>query len=116
MDYKTSARKFGNHATQFSHRMSGWALLAPGEVVRWAASLDRRTLAWSTLALAAILLLTLNLVSSLLFRNVKADLTADGLYTISDGTRKVMSRLEEPVNVPVTFFPASTVTSTTFVA
>jgi len=79
----------------------GWALLAPGEAVQWASGLSRSTLAWGSLALGAVLLLSLNLAASLSVRNVKADLTEDHLYTISNGTKKVLSRLQEPVNVRV---------------
>lgn len=84
-----------------TQRAMGWALLAPGEAVQWAASLSRSTLAWGSLALAAVLFLSLNLAASLSVRNVKADLTEERLYTISDGTRKVMSRLAEPIDVRV---------------
>jgi ABC-type uncharacterized transport system involved in gliding motility auxiliary subunit len=84
-----------------SQRAMGWALLAPGEAVQWASGLSRTSLAWGSLALGAVLLLSLNLAASLSVRNVKADLTEDRLYTISDGTRKLMSRLQEPVNIRV---------------
>lgn len=78
---------------------SGRLLLAPGEAVRYAARLDRKTLAWGALALAALLTLSVNVIFSTLARNAKADLTADGLYTISSGTRHVLGRIEEPINV-----------------
>lgn len=93
-DWRAKAAKTG-------HGVSGWALIAPGELVRAAGRLDRATLAWGAIALAAILLLSINLLSSLLFKNVKADLTADHLYTISDGTRKVLAKMEEPVTLRV---------------
>ncbi len=92
---------FKNTVVAQSQRAAGWALLAPGEAVQWASGLSRSTLAWGTLALGAVLLLSLNLAASLSVRNLKADLTEDRLYTISDGTRKLMSRLQEPVNVRV---------------
>ena len=78
---------------------SGRLLLAPGEFVRYAARLDRKTLAWGALALAALLTLSANLIFSGLFKNAKADLTADHLYTISSGTKQVLGRIEEPINV-----------------
>jgi ABC-type uncharacterized transport system involved in gliding motility auxiliary subunit len=78
---------------------SGRLLLAPGEAVRYAARLDRKVLAWGALALAALLTLSTNVIFSTLARNAKADLTADGLYTISSGTRHVLGRIEEPINV-----------------
>lgn len=84
-----------------SQRAMGWALLAPGEAVHWASGLSRSTLAWGSLALAALLFLSLNLVASLTTKNVKADLTEDRLYTISEGTRKLLSRMEEPVSIRV---------------
>jgi ABC-type uncharacterized transport system involved in gliding motility auxiliary subunit len=92
---------FKSAAVAQSQRAMGWALLAPGEAVQWASGLSRTTLAWASLALGAVLLLSLNLAASLSVRNVKADLTEDRLYTISDGTRKLMSRLQEPVNIRV---------------
>lgn len=88
-------------ATKAGHGISGWSLIAPGEIVRAAGRLDRSTLAWGAVALAAVLLLSVNLLSSLLFKNVKADLTADRLYTISDGTKKVLAKMEEPVTARV---------------
>ena len=32
-------------------------------------------------------------------KNAKADLTADRLFTISDGTKHVLRRIEEPISV-----------------
>jgi ABC-type uncharacterized transport system involved in gliding motility auxiliary subunit len=82
-------------------RFAGWLLLAPGEAVQWASNLSRAKLAWGSLALAAVTLLSLNLAASLSVRNVKADLTQDHLYTISKGTRQVLSGLQEPINIRV---------------
>jgi len=84
-----------------SQRAAGWALLAPGEAVRWAAGLSRSTLAWGSLALAAVMLLALNLAASQSMNNAKADLTDDRLYTISKGTKQVLADLKEPINVRV---------------
>lgn len=88
-------------ATGAGHGISGWTLIAPGELVRAAARLDRTTLAWGAIALAAVLLLSINLLSSLLFKNVKADLTADRLFTISDGTKSVLAKIDEPIGLRV---------------
>ena len=79
--------------------ISGRLLLAPGEFVRYAARLDRKTLAWGALALAALLMLSANVIFSAIAKNAKADLTADRLYTISSGTKHVLGRIEEPINV-----------------
>lgn len=80
-------------------KISGMLLLLPGEFVRRAARLDRKTLAWGALVLAALLMLSANVIFGSLFKNAKADLTADRLYTISDGTKRILSRIEEPINV-----------------
>ena len=94
-------KTFGEKAAHLGQRLQGWTLLAPGEAVRAAANMERRSLGWWALGLAAVLALSLNLISSMIFRNMKADLTADRLFTISDGTRKVLSKLDEPINVRV---------------
>ena len=88
-------------AAQIFERITGWMLLAPGEAVRAASNLDRRSIGWWSLALAAVLALSINLISSMLFRNMKVDLTSERLFTISDGTKKVLSKLDEPINVRV---------------
>ena len=88
-------------AADIGQRLQGWLLLAPGETMRAVSQLDRRSLGWWSLALAAILALSLNLIASMMFRNMRADLTADRLFTISDGTKKVLSKLDEPINVRV---------------
>ncbi|MGE0697761.1 MAG: GldG family protein, partial [Hyphomicrobiaceae bacterium] len=84
-----------------SQRAMGWALLAPGEAMQWASGLSRSTLAWGGLALAALIFVSLNLAASVSARNVKADLTEDHLYTISQGTRRMLARMQEPINVRV---------------
>ncbi len=66
-----------------------------------AARFDRKTLAWGGLALAAVMLLAVNLLFSTAFRDAKVDLTQDGLFTISDGTRKSLTGIEEPINLRV---------------
>lgn len=95
---KKSASETARDLTQ---RVTGWGLLAPGELARWAAGMDRRTMAWSAVVLAGVLALSINLISSIVFRNMKADLTADRLYTISEGTRKVLTKIDEPITVRV---------------
>ena len=88
-------------ASNLFQRAVGWLLLAPGEALRLAATMDRRKIGWTALALAAVLTLSVNLIASMLFRNMKADLTAERLFTISDGTKKVLSKIDEPINVRV---------------
>ncbi len=84
-------------------KLAGWALLAPGEVVQAASRMSGRTLAWIGIALAGVILLSANIISSAIFKNATTDLTASGLYTISDGTERVLAKIEEPIDVKVYF-------------
>ena len=60
--------------------------------------LPRHTLAWSAIGLALVMLLSVNLISSHVFRNVKADLTQQRLFTISDGTRTILRAIDEAIS------------------
>ena len=53
------------------------------------------------LGLAAIVLLFLGavLVNNVMFDNVRVDLTENNVYSISDGTRQLLSKIDEPVNL-----------------
>jgi ABC-type uncharacterized transport system involved in gliding motility auxiliary subunit len=67
------------------------------------AHLPRHTLAWIGLALGAVILLSVNLFAATAFRSVKADLTQQRLFTISDGTRAVLRNIDEPISVRLYF-------------
>ena len=67
----------------------------------WLSRLPRHTLAWTGLVLAGIAFLSINLISATALRSVKADFTKEGLYTISEGTRRALSQIEEPIDVRV---------------
>lgn len=69
-------------------------------------NLHSRTLAWWGIAMAGILLLTTNLIVGNWFRNWRADLTEDGLYSISQSTRKVLSSIDEPITMQVYYSKA----------
>jgi uncharacterized protein (TIGR03382 family) len=71
--------------------------------VAWASGLDRRTLAWGSLAMAAVTMLAVNVIGSTGLRHLRADLTKEGLFTISDGTRKVLRAIEEPITARLYF-------------
>lgn len=64
---------------------------------------NRARLAWGGLAFAALTFLSFNLISQNLLRGWKADVTGDGLYTISDGTRKALRAIDEPITLNVYF-------------
>ncbi|MFT5507773.1 MAG: ABC-type uncharacterized transport system involved in gliding motility auxiliary subunit [Hyphomicrobiaceae bacterium] len=84
-------------------RLAGWALLAPGEVAQAASRMSGRTMAWIGIVLSAVILLSFNIISASIFKGATTDLTASGLYTISDGTKRVLAKIEEPVEVKVYF-------------
>src|SRR5215470_80422 len=69
----------------------------------YVAGLPRHTLAWIGLALAAVILLAANLFAATAFRTVKADLTEQRLFTISDGTRSVLRTIDEPISLRLYF-------------
>jgi gliding motility-associatede transport system auxiliary component len=81
-----------------SHLTAAWDRIA-----KTCASLNRSALAWGGLALAAVILLSVNLVSSISLRNWQTDLTEGQLFTISDGTRQVLRSIDEPITVRVYF-------------
>ena len=72
-------------------------------VTAYVGHLPRHTLAWIGLALGAIILLSVNLFAATAFRSVKADLTQQRLFTISDGTRAVLRNIDEPISLRLYF-------------
>jgi hypothetical protein len=67
------------------------------------ATAKRSTLAWIGLALAAVVLLSVNLTSSIGLKTWSADLTQDRLFTISEGTREVLKSIDEPISARLYF-------------
>lgn len=72
-------------------------------LVTWCATLKRSTLAWAGLALAAVVLLSVNLTSSIGLKTWSADLTQDKLFTISQGTREILKSIDEPISTRLYF-------------
>ena len=58
-----------------------------------------KTLAIVALALGVIFFVSLNVFSSATIRNAQLDLTKGGLFTLSDGTRQVLSAVKEPITL-----------------
>ena len=71
-------------------------------------ALNRRTLTGTTLVVLALLFIASVVLSAVLFRGARLDLTANRLYTLSDGTRAILSRLEEPVQLTFYFSESAT--------
>jgi ABC-type uncharacterized transport system involved in gliding motility auxiliary subunit len=76
---------------------------ASDRLVAQCARLPRHTLAWASIGLALILLLSVNLFASSALRNAKADLTQQRLFTISDGTRAMLRSIDEPISLRLYF-------------
>lgn len=55
------------------------------------------------LAVAAVLFLAVNIAANGALRGVQLDLTENRLYTLSDGTRRTLSAIDEPVTVRLYF-------------
>ena len=71
--------------------------------VAYFSSFKRSTLAWTGLGLAAVVLLSVNLASSIGLKAWSADLTQDKLFTISDGTREILKSIDEPITARLYF-------------
>jgi ABC-type uncharacterized transport system involved in gliding motility auxiliary subunit len=64
---------------------------------------NRSTLSAGILALLVILFVTLTILSSMFLKGMRFDLTENGLYTLSDGTRNILRNMDEPVNLYLYF-------------
>ena len=58
-----------------------------------------KTLSTSSVLIAIILLLAVNIFSNTAFTGSRIDLTENNLFTLSQGTRNILNNLEEPVTV-----------------
>ncbi|MGY9016340.1 MAG: DUF7088 domain-containing protein, partial [Rhodospirillales bacterium] len=62
-------------------------------------SLDRNTLGAIGIILAIVLFVGLNLLSTITLRSAQLDLTDGKLFTLSEGTKEVLSKIEEPIKL-----------------
>jgi len=69
---------------------------------------NRKTLTGSALLILALLFVAVVLVSNVLFRGARVDLTESNLYTLSEGTRSLLGKLDEPVQLTLYFSDRST--------
>ncbi|NNE21062.1 MAG: ABC transporter [Rhizobiales bacterium] len=69
----------------------------------WLTKLSLRQLTWAAVVLAAVIVASLNMLTSQTLRAWRADLTESKLFTISNATRTVLSGLKEPVAVKFYF-------------
>ncbi|MEM6570460.1 MAG: Gldg family protein [Planctomycetota bacterium] len=63
-------------------------------------------IALAALGLSIALFLAINLLAAPTMRGVRADLTEQKLYTLSEGTRNILGRLEEPIRLRLFFSEA----------
>ncbi len=60
---------------------------------------NRRLLAGIGIGLALILLVSVNTFAALKLRGLRLDLTEDRVFTLSEGTKNLLARLEEPITL-----------------
>lgn len=71
-------------------------------------ALNRKTLTGSALLILAILFVAVVLISNVLFRGARVDLTQSNLYTLSSGTKNILGKLDEPINLYLYYSDKST--------
>lgn len=59
------------------------------------------------IAVAAILFVAVNVLSTTLLRSARIDLTADRLYSLSDGTERILGGIDEPITLRLFFSDAA---------
>jgi len=89
--------------TDFVSRLRAYLSEAFAGLVAWASRLTHARLAWGGLALAAVTLLSVNLIASETMGGWKADLTQDKLFTISPGSVTVLKAIDEPIQAHLYF-------------
>ena len=87
----------------FLERIGNLLLPATDWLAEKCSRLPRHTLAWASIALALVLLLSVNLFAGSALRNAKADLTQQRLFTISGGTRTMLRAIDEPISMRLYF-------------
>ncbi len=68
--------------------------------------MSKRIFSGTGLIIAAILFVAVNIAANGTFRNAKLDLTEEKLYTLSQGSRNVLAKLDEPIRLKL-YFSAS---------
>ncbi|MGH8123948.1 MAG: GldG family protein [Rudaea sp.] len=64
---------------------------------------NRKLLTVSALAVLAVLFVAVILISNTLLRGMRIDLTQNHLYTLSQGTKNILSKIEEPIHLTLFF-------------
>jgi gliding motility-associatede transport system auxiliary component len=59
----------------------------------------KQTMGASALVVLAVLFLALTMTANVALRGMQVDLTDNGLYTISQGTKNILSKIDEPIHL-----------------
>jgi len=59
----------------------------------------KKSLGGTGLIILGALFLTLTILNAVVFRGIRLDLTENQLFTISEGTRNILTKIDEPVNL-----------------
>ncbi len=103
---KTSVAKAGDVARKAGLTAKAQSKHAFNKGVEASSRLSPSTLAWCGIACAAIILMCANLLAGTWFKNWRADLTEDGLYSMSPSTERVLTSIDEPITVQLYFTKA----------
>ena len=68
----------------------------------------QKRLGASSLVLLLVAFVSAVIVSNQLFKGVRIDLTENRLYTLSDGTKRIVRNIEEPINLYLFFSDQAT--------
>jgi ABC-type uncharacterized transport system involved in gliding motility auxiliary subunit len=66
-------------------------------------SFNRKALSGTALVVLAVLFVAVMLLVDVAFRGARVDLTQNHLYTLSDGTKKIIGSIDEPINLYLYF-------------
>ena len=66
-------------------------------------TLNRKALSGTALVVLAVLFVAVMLLVNVAFRGARIDLTQNHLYTLSEGTKKIVGSLDEPINLYLYF-------------
>ena len=68
-------------------------------------SLSRRSAALIALVAAAVLFVAINVIADHVLRSARIDLTQAHLYTLSEGSKKTLARIDEPITLRFYYSP-----------
>lgn len=67
--------------------------------MKYISNLDRKSLTVAGLVTAILFLFAVNILATSEVRNAQLDLTENGLFTLSDGTKEVINSIDEPITL-----------------